>query len=175
MSANYQNNMLNIVAVRASYILPILRRFLSENPRKPGGVVYLPSRNNANRNHFAILSFGVDPLDWQSFTEIGEMVCSTTAWCSRGHALKIFTRATTCLSHFMAKIPRENKSTSSSLTKYLGSETSSSGLISLLWIWAQMKNAAKNSWKLLCKKSKFSQVFCMVSQFTFIQIQFVVK
>ena len=33
---------LNIVAVRASYILPILRRFLSENPRKPGGVVYLP-------------------------------------------------------------------------------------------------------------------------------------
>ena len=79
MSANYQNNMLNIVAVRASYILPILRRFLSENPRKPGGVVYLPSRNNANRNHSAILSFGVDPLDWQSFTEIGEMVCSTTA------------------------------------------------------------------------------------------------
>ena len=132
MSANYQNNMLNIVAVRASYILPILRRFLSENPRKPGGVVYLPSRNNANRNHFAILSFGVDPLDWQSFTEIGEMVCSTTAWCSLGHAIKLFTRATTCSSHFMAKIPRENKSISSSLTKYLGSETSSSGLISLL-------------------------------------------
>ena len=41
MSANCQSDMLNIVAVRASYILPILRRFLSENPRKPG-VVYLP-------------------------------------------------------------------------------------------------------------------------------------
>ena len=91
-----------------------------------------PPGNNENRNHFAILSFGVDPLDWQSFTEIGEMVCSTTAWCSRGHALKLFTRATTGSSHFMAKIPRENKITSSSLTKYLGSETSSSGLISLL-------------------------------------------
>ena len=132
MSSNCQSDMLNIVAVRASYILPILRRFLSENPRKPGGGGLSPPGNNANRNHFAILSFGVDPLDWQSFTEIGEMVCSTTAWCSRGHALKLFARATTCSSHFTAKIPRENKSTSSSLTKYLGSETSSSGLISLL-------------------------------------------
>ena len=131
MSANCQSNMLNIVAVRASYILPILRRLLGENPRKPGGGLSPPG-NNENRNHFATLSFGVDPLDWQNFTEIGEMVCSTTAWCSRGHALKLFTRATTCSSHFMAKIPRENKSISSSLTKYLGSETSSSGLISLL-------------------------------------------
>ena len=78
MSADCQSNMLNIVAVRASYILPILRRFLSENPRKPGGGLSPPGKN-ANRNHFAILSFGVDPLDWQSFTEIGEMVCSTTA------------------------------------------------------------------------------------------------
>ena len=78
MSANCQSNMLNMVAVRASYILPILRRFLGENPRKPGGGLS-PAGNNANRNHFAILSFGVDPLDWQSFTEIGEMVCSTTA------------------------------------------------------------------------------------------------
>ena len=38
-----------------------------------------PPGNNANRNHFAILSFGVDSLDWQSFTDIGEMICSTTA------------------------------------------------------------------------------------------------
>ena len=38
-----------------------------------------PPGNNENRNQFAILSFGVDPLDWQSLTEIGEMVCSTTA------------------------------------------------------------------------------------------------
>ena len=129
MSSNCQSDMLNIVAVRASYILPILRRFLSENPRKPGGWSISPRKK---RNHFAILSFGVNPLDWQSFTEIDEMVCSTTAWCSLGHAIKLFTRATTCSSHFMAKIPRENKSTSSSLTKYLGSETNSSGLISLL-------------------------------------------
>ena len=42
MYADCQGNMLNTVAVRASYILPILKRFLSENPRKPGGVVYLP-------------------------------------------------------------------------------------------------------------------------------------
>ena len=34
------------------------------------------------------LSFRVDPLNWQSFNEIGEMACSTTAWYSRGHALK---------------------------------------------------------------------------------------
>ena len=34
------------------------------------------------------LSFGVDPLNWQSFIEIGEMACSTTVRCSRGHALK---------------------------------------------------------------------------------------
>ena len=31
---------------------------------------------------------GVDPLNWQSFNEIGEMACSTTAWYSRGQALK---------------------------------------------------------------------------------------
>ena len=37
MSADCQGNMLNTVAVRASYILPILKRFLGENPRKPGG------------------------------------------------------------------------------------------------------------------------------------------
>ena len=79
MSANCQSNMLNIVAVRASYILPILRRFLGGKPKKNRGGGLSPPGNNANRNHLAILSFGVDPLDWQSFTEIGEMVCSTTA------------------------------------------------------------------------------------------------
>ena len=41
MSADCQGNILNTVAVRASYILPILKRFLGENPRKRGGV-YLP-------------------------------------------------------------------------------------------------------------------------------------
>ena len=32
-------------------------------------------------------SFGEDPLEWQSFIEIGEMACSTTAQCSRRHTL----------------------------------------------------------------------------------------
>ena len=39
--------------------------------------------------------------------------------------VKFFTRTTTSLSHFIAKIPDEIKSTCLSLTKYLGSETSS--------------------------------------------------
>ena len=42
MSADCQGNILKTVAVRASYILPILKRFLGENPRKRGGGVYLP-------------------------------------------------------------------------------------------------------------------------------------
>ena len=57
--------MLYTVAVRASYILPILKRFLDENPIKPG-VGLSPPVNNENRNHFAILSFGVDPQNWKS-------------------------------------------------------------------------------------------------------------
>ena len=32
-------------------------------------------------------SFGEDPLEWQSFIEIGEMACSKTAQCSRRHTL----------------------------------------------------------------------------------------
>ena len=34
------------------------------------------------------MNFGVDPLNWQSFIEIGEIACSTTALCSRKHNLK---------------------------------------------------------------------------------------
>ena len=56
--------------------------------KKNWGVVYLPPEKNQNRNQFVFLSFGVDPLNWQSFIEIGEMACRTAAWCSRGHALK---------------------------------------------------------------------------------------
>ena len=44
-----------------------------------------PPGKNQNRNQFVFLSFGVDPLNWQSFIEIGEMACSTNARCSRGH------------------------------------------------------------------------------------------
>ena len=47
-----------------------------------------PSGKNQNRNRFVFLSFEVDPLNWQSFIEIGEMACSTTARCSLGQALK---------------------------------------------------------------------------------------
>ena len=58
--------------------------------RKTGeGVVYLPPEKNQNRNQFVFLSFGEDPLNWQNFIEIGEMLCSTTAWCSGGHTLKL--------------------------------------------------------------------------------------
>ena len=40
-------------------------------------------------NQFVILSFGVDPLNWPSFIEIGEIACSTPAWCTHGLTLKI--------------------------------------------------------------------------------------
>ena len=87
MSADCQDNMLNTVAVRASYILPILKRFVGENPRKPEGWSTFPPGYNENRNHSAILSLRVDPLNWQSFIEIGEMSCGTTACCYQCSAL----------------------------------------------------------------------------------------
>ena len=42
MCANPQSNLLNTIAVRASYVLPILKRFPWRKPIKTGGVVYLP-------------------------------------------------------------------------------------------------------------------------------------
>ena len=91
MCANSQSNWLNNIAVRASYILPILKRFpKKKKPRKTGGGGGLsPPGITQNRNKFVVLSFGADPLNWQSFIEIGEMACNTTARCSRGHALKL--------------------------------------------------------------------------------------
>ena len=41
-------------------------------------------------NQFVILSFGVDPLNWPSFIEIGEIACSTAAWCTHGLTLNAF-------------------------------------------------------------------------------------
>ena len=38
-------------------------------------------------NQFVILSFGVDPLNWPSFIEIGEIACSAPAWCTHGLTL----------------------------------------------------------------------------------------
>ena len=60
----------------------------SMKTKKNRGGGLSPSGKIQNRNQFVFLSFGVDPLNWQSFIEIGEMACSTTARCSRGHALK---------------------------------------------------------------------------------------
>ena len=87
MCANPQSNWLNTIAVRASYILPILKRFPLVKTKKNRGGGLSPPGKNQNRNRFVFLSFGVDPLNWQSFIEIGEMACSTTARCSRGQAL----------------------------------------------------------------------------------------
>ena len=93
MCANPQSNWLHTIAVRASCMLPILRRFPWRKPRKTeggrGGCLS-SSGKNQNRNHFVFLSFGVGPLNWQSFIEIGEMACSKTARCSRGHTIKTF-------------------------------------------------------------------------------------
>ena len=75
MCANPQSNWLNTIAVRASYNLPILKHFFSENQekkkkrkkRKNGEGGLSPPGKNHNRNQFIFLSFGVDPLNWQSF------------------------------------------------------------------------------------------------------------
>ena len=63
MCANLQSNWLNTIAVRASYILPILiGDFLGENQEKPEDGQSPPGKNQ-NRNHFVFFSFGVDPLN----------------------------------------------------------------------------------------------------------------
>ena len=54
---------------------------------KVRGSCLSPPGKNQNRNHFVFFSFGVDPLNWPSFIKIDVMACSTTARCSRGHAL----------------------------------------------------------------------------------------
>ena len=38
-------------------------------------------------NQFVFLSFGVDPLNWLSFTEIGQIACGSPAWCTHGLTL----------------------------------------------------------------------------------------
>ena len=56
--------------------------------KKIGGGGQSPPGKNQNRNRFVFLSFEVNPLNWRSFIEIGEMACSRTARCSRGQTLK---------------------------------------------------------------------------------------
>ena len=55
-------------------------RMTIKSKRGGGGGLYPPGINQ-NRNQFVFFSFGVDPLTWQSFVEIGEMERSTTARC----------------------------------------------------------------------------------------------
>ena len=45
-------------------------------------------------NQFVILSFGVDPLNWPSYIEIGEIARSTPAWCNLAKRLKTQTSKT---------------------------------------------------------------------------------
>ena len=54
---------------------------------KASYTLYPPGKKLKQKPLF-LLSFGVDPLNWQSFIEIGEIACSTTALCSRKHNLK---------------------------------------------------------------------------------------
>ena len=85
--------------------------FLGKNQVKPGGVTWLPPWKIQNQNQCVFLSFGVDPFHRLSFTEIGEMACSSLAWCSRGHTLKSlwygfyrrFYRGVFCLSFWETK------------------------------------------------------------------------
>ena len=77
MCANSQSNWLNTMAVRASYIFTYFEAIslVKTKKKKEGGLS--PLGKNQNRNRFVFLSFEVDPLNWQSFIEIGEMACST--------------------------------------------------------------------------------------------------
>ena len=59
-------------------------------PRKTAGGEggwSISPRKKPKQKPVCFLSFGVDALNWQSFTEIGEMACSMTAQCSRGTLL----------------------------------------------------------------------------------------
>ena len=51
--------------------------FLVKTKKKPGVGGLSPPRRNQNQFVFCI--FELDTLNWQSFTEISEMACSTTA------------------------------------------------------------------------------------------------
>ena len=88
MCTKLGSNRLNTVVLRALYILPILRQFSWQKSSKTRGGYLLPPWKIQNRNQCVFLSFGVDPLYWLSFTEIGEMACSRPAWCTHGHALE---------------------------------------------------------------------------------------
>ena len=62
MCANPQDNWLNTIAVRASYILPFYEAISSVKTKKTGGWSIYP-RKNLKQNQFVFFSFAVDPLD----------------------------------------------------------------------------------------------------------------
>ena len=82
--ANPQSNRLHTIAVRASYILPIW------------GVGLSPSGKTETETSLFFFSFGVDLLNWQSFTEIDGIARSTTAGVL----------VDTLLSHYLAVLKR---------------------------------------------------------------------
>ena len=89
MGANPQSNLFNAIAVRASYNTDF-KRFPLESQKTRGlsTTPPLPPKSQ-NMDQFVFLSFGVDPFNWKSFTDFGEMACSTTAGYFSGHTSKI--------------------------------------------------------------------------------------
>ena len=57
MCANPQSNWLNTIAVRASYILPILKRFPRWKPGKTKGLVYLPPEKTKIETYLSFFDF----------------------------------------------------------------------------------------------------------------------
>ena len=62
MFANPRSNWLNTIAVRASYILPILRWFPWWKPRKTRGVVYLPPEKKPKQKQVCLFEFWSRPF-----------------------------------------------------------------------------------------------------------------
>ena len=58
MYANPESNQFNTIAVRASYILSILKRFLWRETRKTGGVVYLPRKKTKTETSLSFWVLG---------------------------------------------------------------------------------------------------------------------
>ena len=85
MCANPQSN---TIAVRASYILPFLRRFPRRKSRKNQGGWSISSRKKPKQKPLCLFEFWGRPFKLAKIIEISEMVCSTTAQYSRGHILK---------------------------------------------------------------------------------------
>ena len=82
-----QSNRLNTIALSFIHFI-YFEAISSVKTKKNRGVGLSPPGSNRNRNQFVCLSFGVNPLNWQSFMETGEMACSTTAGFSRRRTLK---------------------------------------------------------------------------------------